>query len=240
MSKATLLVTEKVFKTYSTPEGPLAVLRGIDFSIAEKETAFIVGRSGSGKSTLLHLLGGLDRATEGRIFFKGHDLSQMGEKELGIYRNRKIGFVFQFFHLLPELTLFENVLLPSLMAEKAKPGRVRELLRKVGLRGREGHYPGELSGGEKQRAAIARALVNQPEIVFCDEPTGNLDDETAEIVFRLLMEIHEETGVTLAIVTHDERMARHSDNIYRLHEGVLTRENKLPPHPTLSPSGGED
>lgn len=226
MNKVTLLVAEKVFKAYPTPEGPLSVLKGVDFSIDEEEAAFIIGRSGSGKSTLLHLLGGLDRATEGKIFFKGHELSQMGERELAIYRNRKIGFIFQFYHLLPELTLFENVLLPSLMAETPRPGRVRELLRRMGLKGRETHYPAELSGGEQQRAAIARALVNTPEIIFCDEPTGNLDDETAEIVFRLLMEVRKETGVALVIVTHDERMARPFNNVYRLQEGLLTRENK--------------
>jgi ABC-type lipoprotein export system ATPase subunit len=224
MSKAKILVAEKLRKDYPTPEGPLSVLKGIDFSLGEGEITFVVGRSGSGKSTLLHLLGGLDRATEGRIFFKGTDLSQMNETELSTYRNRKIGFVFQFFHLLPELTLFENVLLPSLMAGKPNRGRAKELLRRVGLRGREGHFPAELSGGEQQRAAIARSLLNQPEVLFCDEPTGNLDDETAELVFGLLTNLHRESGLALAIVTHDERTARRFENVYRLHEGILTKE----------------
>ncbi len=224
MSQARLLIAEKVCKDYPTPEGPLAVLKGVDFSLSEGETAFIVGRSGSGKSTLLHLLGGLDRPSGGRIFFKGNDLSLMNERELAIYRNRKIGFVFQFFHLLPELTLFENVLLPSLIARAPNPGRARDLIRRVGLRGREGHFPTELSGGEQQRAAIARALVNQPEIVFCDEPTGNLDDETAEIVFGLLLRLHEESDLSLVIVTHDEGMAHRFENVHRLHEGILTQD----------------
>lgn len=224
MSKTTLLVAEKVCKDYPTPEGPLAVLKGADFSLSAGEMTFIVGRSGSGKSTLLHLFGGLDRASGGRIFFKGNDLSLMNERELAIYRNKKIGFVFQFFHLLPELTLFENVLLPTLMAARPSPGRARELIRRVGLRGREGHFPTELSGGEQQRAAIARSLVNQPEIVFCDEPTGNLDDETAEIVFGLLTELHRETGLSLVIVTHDEGMAHQFENVYRLHEGILSQD----------------
>lgn len=227
MSKVRLLIAEKVCRDYSTPEGPLAVLKGADFSLSEGEMTFIVGRSGSGKSTLLHLLGGLDRASGGRIFFRGNDLNLMNERELAVYRNKKIGFVFQFFHLLPELTLFENVLLPSLMARSSNPGRVRELIRRMGLRGREGHFPSELSGGEQQRAAIARSLVNQPEIVFCDEPTGNLDEETAEIVFGLLARLHQETGLSLVIVTHDEGMAHRFENIYRLHDGVLSREERL-------------
>lgn len=227
MNKPVLLVAEKVGKDYPAPEGPLPVLKGVDFSLSEGEMAFMVGRSGSGKSTLLHLLGGLDRASGGNIFFKGNDLSHMNERELAIYRNKKIGFVFQFFHLLPELTLFENVLLPSLMASSPSPGRARELIRRVGLRGREGHFPSELSGGEQQRAAIARALVNQPEIVFCDEPTGNLDDETAEIVFGLLTRLHQETGLSLVIVTHDEGMAHRFENIYRLHDGILSRDQGI-------------
>lgn len=234
MSQKTLLVAEKVHKDYPTPEGPLHVLRGADFSLAEGEIAFIVGRSGSGKSTFLHLLGGLDRASEGRIFFKGSDLSQMNEKELALYRNRQVGFVFQFFHLLPELSLFENVLLPSLMARSPNHERAHRLIERVGLRGRERHFPSELSGGEQQRAAIARALMNQPEVLFCDEPTGNLDDETAEGVFSLLTQLHREEGVGLprpysvVIVTHDEPRAARFENVYRLHEGVLTRVRGLP------------
>ena len=224
-NKTALLVAEKVFKDYPTPEGPLSVLKGVDFSLFEGEIAFIVGRSGSGKSTFLHLAGGLDRASEGRIFFKGSDLSQMNEKELAVYRNRKIGFIFQFFHLLPELTLFENVLLPTLMAGRPNPDRAKELIRRVGLRGREGHFPTELSGGEKQRVAIARSLVNQPEVVFCDEPTGNLDDETAEMVFELLMGLHRETGLTLLIVTHDESRTQRFEKVYRLRDGVLIPES---------------
>ena len=224
MNKVALLLAEKVRKDFTTPEGPLAVLKGVDFTLSEGDMAFIIGRSGSGKSTLLHLLGGLDRATQGRIFFKGYDLNLMNEKDLATYRNRRIGFVFQFFHLLPELTLYENVLLPTMMAGSPNPARARELLERVGLQGREEHFPAELSGGEQQRAAIARALVNRPEVVFCDEPTGNLDDETAGVVFGLLTELHRETGLALVIVTHDERLAHQFENVYRLQEGVLTRE----------------
>lgn len=220
--RTVLLVAEKLHKAYSSPEGPLSVLKGVDFSVSQGEMAFIIGRSGSGKSTLLHLLGGLDRASEGRIFFKGNDLCQMNEKELSIYRNRKIGFIFQFFHLLPELTLYENVILPSLMGSSPNPSRAKELIRRVGLMGREEHFPSELSGGEQQRAAIARALVNDPEIVFCDEPTGNLDDETASIVFDLLRALHREKSAAFVIVTHDEHRASRFQNIYRLHDGILT------------------
>ena len=221
MNSTALLAAEKICKDYPTPEGPISVLKGVDFSLLEGEIAFITGRSGSGKSTFLHLAGGLDRVKEGRIFFKGSDLSQMNEKELALYRNRKIGFIFQFFHLLPELTLFENVLLPTLMAHSPNAGRVRELIRRVGLRGREDHFPAELSGGEQQRAAIARALVNEPEIVFCDEPTGNLDDETANMVFNLLEELHRERGLSLVIVTHDEGRARRYQKVYRLRDGLI-------------------
>ncbi len=224
MNKITLLVAEKARKDFTTPEGPLSVLKGINFTLGEGEIAFILGRSGSGKSTLLHLFGGLDRASEGRIYFKGNDLNLMDEKELATYRNRKIGFIFQFFHLLPELTLFENVLLPSKMSGTPNPSRAKELIQRVGLQGREEHFPGELSGGEQQRTAIARALINRPEIIFCDEPTGNLDDETAEIVFSLLMELHRETKLSLVIVTHDEKLAHQYENVYRLQEGILLRE----------------
>ncbi len=223
-NRVTLLVAEKVRKDFPTPEGPLAILKGVDFSLSAGEMAFIVGRSGSGKSTLLHLLGGLDRATEGRIFFKGADLSQMGERELSLYRNRRIGFIFQLFHLLPELTLFENVLLPSLLARSPNPRRAKELIGRVGLEGREGHFPSELSGGEQQRAAIARALMNEPEVLFCDEPTGNLDDETAEVVFNLVSSLHRESRLALVIVTHDEGRAAKYGNLYRLHDGVLVQD----------------
>lgn len=225
MNKVALLVAEKVRKDFATPEGPLSVLKGVNFILGEGEIAFILGRSGSGKSTLLHLFGGLDRASEGRIYFKGNDLNLMDERELAAYRNRKIGFIFQFFHLLPELTLFENVLLPSKMAGTSNPGQTRELIQRVGLQGREEHFPSELSGGEQQRAAIARALMNRPEIIFCDEPTGNLDDETAEIVFSLLMELHRETKLSLVVATHDEKLAHQYDgSVYRLQEGILLRE----------------
>lgn len=225
MNKPVLLLAEKVRKDYPTPEGPLSVLKGVDWTLSEGEMAFILGRSGSGKSTLLHLLGGLDRVTEGRIFFKGIDLSQMNEKELGLYRNRRIGFVFQFYHLLPELVLFENVLLPSLMAGRPNPDRAHELIHRVGLQGREKHFPSELSGGEQQRAAIARALVNQPEVVFCDEPTGNLDEETAEMVFDLLRGLRQESRAAFVVVTHDERRPHPFETVYRLHDGILTLQH---------------
>lgn len=226
MSKAVLLAAEKVKKDFPTPEGPLGVLKGVDFSLSEGEIAFIVGRSGSGKSTLLHLLGGLDRASEGRIFFRGSDLGLMNEKDLALYRNRKIGFVFQFFHLLPELTLFENVLLPSLIGGNPRPDRARQLIQRVGLHGRENHFPSELSGGEQQRTAIARALVNQPEVVFCDEPTGNLDDETAGLVFDLLTGLQRQEGLALLIVTHDEKAAHRFENVCRLQEGILIPDSR--------------
>ena len=167
-------------KDFEGPRGKLHILRGVALEVFEGDLAFVVGRSGAGKSTLLHLLGGLDRPSRGTVEFKGEDLSVFDEESLAEYRNKRIGFVFQFYHLLPELTVKENVELPSLIRGKRSSRRSDELLKRMGLWDRRGHLPNELSGGEQQRVSIARALINEPEVVFCDEPPGNLDDETAE------------------------------------------------------------
>jgi len=208
-------------KHYRTPEGNLEILKGVDLTLKGKGLYFIVGKSGSGKSTLLHILGGLDRPTGGSVSYEGVDLYGLGERQIARTRNRMFGFVFQFFHLLPELTLFENILLPSLIRGKRAAARARELIKLLGLAGREHHIPAKLSGGEQQRAAVARALVNEPRIVFCDEPTGNLDEETASELRGLIQRLHEEKGITFLIVTHDEEMARGATCIYQLHEGAL-------------------
>ena len=207
-------------KDYEGPNGKLHILRGVGFELMSGEMTFIVGRSGAGKSTLLHLLGGLDRPSRGTIEFKGQDIGVLDEESLAEYRNKKVGLVFQFYYLLPELTVKENIELPSLIAGKRRPKRADELLKRVGLWERKDHVPSELSGGEQQRAAIARALINEPELVFCDEPTGNLDEQTAESVHQLIFELNRE-GQTFCIVTHEESFARKSSRVYRLHDGVI-------------------
>ncbi len=214
-----LKVTE-LKKYYEGASGKLKILRGINFEIQQGDLAFLIGRSGAGKSTLLHLLGGLDRPTEGSVEFKGQNLNELGERPLAEYRNQKVGFIFQFYHLLPELTVKENVELPGLIGRKRSAKRSEELLKRVGLWNRKGHLPSELSGGERQRVAIARALINTPELVLCDEPTGNLDDETAETIHQLIFELNRE-GQTFCIVTHEENFAEKGNRIFRLHDGLL-------------------
>ena len=207
-------------KDYEGPNGKLHILRGVTLELVRGEMMFIVGRSGAGKSTLLHLLGGLDRPSRGTIEFKSQDIGVLDEESLAEYRNKKVGLVFQFYYLLPELTVKENIELPSLIAGKRRSKRADELLKRVGLWERKGHVPSELSGGEQQRAAIARALINEPELVFCDEPTGNLDEQTAESVHQLIFELNRE-GQTFCIVTHEESFARKGSRVYQLHDGLV-------------------
>ena len=208
-------------KSYKTPDGKLEILRGIDLELKEGGLYFIVGKSGSGKSTLLHILGGLDNPTDGTVSYDGVNLFKLREGQIARYRNQTFGFVFQFFHLLPELTLFENILLPSLILGKKAETRARELIQALGLKGRESHYPSQLSGGEQQRVAIARALLNEPKIVFCDEPTGNLDEETGEQIRRVIQDLHQKKGITFLIVTHDEELTQGATQVFKLHEGRL-------------------
>lgn len=219
--EAPLLSAFDLKKNYETPVGLLEILRSVQIIIRKGEMVFVTGKSGSGKSTLLHLLGGLDRPNDGKILFDGKDMTEMPERELARIRNRQIGFVFQFYHLLPELTVYENVLLPTLIAGKSNRAWVKEVLKRVRLWNRRTHFPAELSGGEQQRVAVARALVNHPAIVLCDEPTGNLDEETAVSVMGLLNELNQQEGQAFLIVTHDEEMASHYERAYRLQEGVL-------------------
>lgn len=215
-----MLRAVKLEKYFDAPRGRLHILRGASLELRAGEIAFILGRSGAGKSTLLHLLGGLDRPSGGTVEFEGEEISAWKERELAEYRNKKIGFVFQFYHLLPELTVKENVELPGLIGGKRKSSRAADLLKRVGLWDRRDHLPSELSGGEQQRAAIARALINDPKLVLCDEPTGNLDEETAGSVHQLILELARE-GRTFCIVTHEEGLVRKGDRVYRLHEGVV-------------------
>jgi len=209
-----------VSKTVDSGGQPLTILHPLDYVIASGQFVAIVGPSGSGKSTLLGLLAGLDAPTAGSIIVDGTDITALGEDRLARLRGEKIGFVFQFFHLVPSLTAFENVLIPMEIAgRRDATARARELLKEVGLTERAHHYPSQLSGGEQQRIAIARALANDPPIVLADEPTGNLDSSTGRHVMDLLMRVHRARNTTLVLVTHDAELAALADTRLVLRDG---------------------
>jgi lipoprotein-releasing system ATP-binding protein len=221
---------EDIHKSFYLGGQELKVLRGVDLSVNPGEILIITGASGTGKTTLLHILGFLDIPTKGRIYLHGKEMEQCSESEKARARNRSFGFVFQAYHLLPELTALENVLLPTMVGMKMKQwragrneleGRARGILAEVGLADREKHKPTQLSGGERQRVAIARSLVNEPEILFCDEPTGNLDPHTGEEVLDLLYKLNNNRNQTLIIVTHEKRVANSGFRTRRLEEGRL-------------------
>ena len=220
MSK--ILNVNQLGKKYTSGSKELTVLEGVSFSIEEGETFAIVGPSGSGKTTLLGLCAGLDRADAGTVELCGHELGQLSEDERALLRNEKVGFIFQNFQLLPTLSALENVIVPLELQGVRNPRQIgMDLLDKVGLKDRFHHYPSQLSGGEQQRVALARAFSARPAILFADEPTGNLDEDTGDKVIELLFELNKEAGTTLVIVTHDMDLARRNQRILQLRGGKV-------------------
>lgn len=201
---------EDLRKSFGKGEGRVDVLKGVDLELTRGEMVAVLGVSGAGKSTMLHILGGLERPGAGKVLYEERDIFSMGDSALSEFRNREIGFVFQFHHLLPEFTAIENVMMPALIGRMKREDameRADELLKRVGLSERIRHKPGELSGGEQQRVAMARALVMNPKILLADEPTGNLDSKTGEEIFDLMAELNRDLGITYVMVTHNERLA---------------------------------
>jgi lipoprotein-releasing system ATP-binding protein len=223
----TILKAEKVFKSYTDTQKRVEVLKGIDIEVSAGESVAVVGPSGAGKSTLLHILGGLDEPDQGRVLLDDRDVYAMNDVTRAGVRSVNIGFVFQFYHLLPELNALENVMLPVFVSTRGRVpmaemrSRARVALERVGLGARLDHKPSQLSGGEQQRVAISRALVNEPKLLLCDEPTGNLDSKTGGEVISLLLGISQEKGRTLVIVTHDEGIATRCSRTIHMKDGLL-------------------
>ena len=219
-----LLCARALTKTYKLGKRSLEVLRGVDLDVAHGEFIALRGASGAGKSTLLHLIGGLDLPNAGEILFDGQNLVAFSERKLTEFRNRRVGFIFQAYHLLPELTALENVCLPARMARISSAQvavRGAELLARAGLKDRMDHKPSELSGGEQQRVAIARALINEPELILADEPTGNLDSKTGGEIIELLKSLLVEKKTTLVIATHDDKVAANAERVIQLVDGLI-------------------
>ncbi|NOZ24284.1 MAG: ABC transporter ATP-binding protein [Planctomycetes bacterium] len=228
--KKEIMRAEALEKAYLMAQHTLSVLRNIDLSVYEGEFLTVLGKSGSGKSTLLHVLGALDRPTGGTVRFRGEDLYALSNHELSRLRSKTFGFVFQFYHLLADFNALENVMLPSLVGgegearkgRKERRSRAAELLARVGLEDRATHRPAQLSGGERQRVAVARALMNDPDILFFDEPTGNLDTKTGEAVHDLIVGLNKEEGKTLVLVTHDRELAKKAGRVVHIVDGKIT------------------
>ncbi|WP_180023319.1 lipoprotein-releasing ABC transporter ATP-binding protein LolD [Acinetobacter sp. YH1901134] len=219
-----VLDAQNITKSFTDGKSTVDVIRGLSLQVKAGEFVSIVGSSGSGKSTLLHVLGGLDRPTSGQVMINGQRFDTLGEAERGYIRNEHLGFVYQFHHLLPEFTAFENVAMPLMLRKSSNFKEVKQqaeyLLERVGLSHRMTHKPGELSGGERQRVALARALVARPKLMMADEPTGNLDRKTAVKIFELLSELRKEFNMAMLIVTHDEYLAQSTDAILHMQDGL--------------------
>ncbi|MFA5402289.1 MAG: ABC transporter ATP-binding protein [Candidatus Omnitrophota bacterium] len=222
-----MLEAKNIHKVYNDGKRQLDVLKGVNLKITAGAFVAIVGPSGAGKSTLLHILGGLDNPTQGEVILQAEDIYRLGDAELSRIRNKKIGFVFQFYHLLSEFTVLENVLMPARINSALRSGQseLREkalgLLEEAGLAERVNHFPSQLSGGEKQRAAVVRGLINRPSLLFCDEPTGNLDSQSGSGIIALIRKINLENKMTVVLVTHNAELTHQADKVYNLKDGVL-------------------
>jgi len=226
MSKISLTVKD-LHKVYRRGHKEVRAVNGIDLEIKSGSSVAIVGPSGAGKSTLLHMMGALDKPTSGKVLLEGKDMYRLPDRERAIMRNERIGFVFQFYHLLSEFTALENVMMPALINSEAQGTRSEirkravEALKSVGLEPRMDHLPSRLSGGESQRVAIARAIINEPQVLLCDEPTGNLDSNTSESIYEILFGLKEKSGMTVVMVSHDEKLVSRVDSTIRLKDGKL-------------------
>jgi lipoprotein-releasing system ATP-binding protein len=219
-----MIRTANLTKIYKGPASEIVVFENLDLEVRQGRLVAIIGPSGAGKSTLLHLLGGLDTPTRGEVFFKNRNIFDWNASELARFRNRHVGFVFQFHHLLPEFTALENAMMPRLIGGGERTeieSKARVMLGRVGLSSRLDHKVGELSGGEQQRVAIARAMISGPELLLADEPTGNLDHRTGESIFQMIRELHTEKDLTSVIVTHNEKIAVQCDEVWELDAGVF-------------------
>ena len=216
-----VLKAENLKKVYKLENEVVEALKGISFSLRRGEMIALMGPSGSGKSTLLHLLGGIDKPTEGKVLINGKDIFALDEKKLAVFRNRHIGFVFQFHYLLPEFSVLENVMLPMQIYSRGGEDRAKEILRLLGLEHRLNHKPAQISGGEQQRVAIARAVINEPDIILADEPTGNLDSKNAHRVMEIFTEMNHKKNVSIVIATHDREIAEYCSKIVYLKDGNI-------------------
>jgi putative ABC transport system ATP-binding protein len=223
-----ILRVENLTKVYGKGENEVRALDGVSFSVEKGAFVAVIGPSGSGKSTLLHILGGVDRPTDGKVFMDGKDVYAQDEEQLAIFRRRQVGLIYQFYNLIPVLNVTENITLPVLMdGQKVNQNRLAELMTTLNLTGRENHLPNQLSGGQQQRVSIGRALMNAPAVVLADEPTGNLDSRSSREIVELLKVSNEKYGQTLLVITHDESIALQADRILSIEDGKITRDEVI-------------
>lgn len=224
----TILQVKDLVKTYGKDNTTVMALNGVSFSVEKGQFVAVVGASGSGKSTLMHLIGGVDRPTSGSVVVDGVEIFKLNESELAIFRRRKIGIIYQFYNLIPTLTVQENIMLPCLLDNrKPDPDKLRTILETIGLTDRAKHLPNELSGGQQQRVAVGRALINNPALILADEPTGNLDSKSSREVIDLLKRSNQQYNQTLLVITHDEKIARQADRVITISDGQIVRDEVL-------------